>query len=239
MDSTDNHTTNIVTQTTLTEANEQKSLAKRMRAHVGQLISRKDVLQNYKPVFSQSSNVANVIQITPSTPAPAQGQNVRRSSRLFSNSYSVKENNKSPNRNKFTTPKSPSRKTKQKLTKCNLNKNNTYTDLNVRNKIEKEKSETVTSNEGRTNSSGGSNNFVQQAAQMQKQSAEGLMHLLRNMGQAYLYLSHFECKKAIEELQSLPGHHYETAWVYSMLGKPNFTKTFYTKIQSFNIFLSH
>lgn len=219
MDGDENHTANVVTQSTLIEVNEQKSLAKRMRAHVGQLISRKDMLQNYKPMSSQSSNVANVIQLTPGTPAPAQGQNVRRSSRLFSNSYSVKENNKSPNRNKFTTPKSPSRKTKQRLTKCNPNKNHTYTELNVRNKIEKEKSETVTSNDGKTNSSGGSNNFVQQAAQMQKQSAEGLMHLLRCIGQAYQYLSQFDCKKAIEELQSLPSHHYETTWVYTMLGK--------------------
>lgn len=219
LDSAENHgSSNTGSQTTLTEANEQKSLAKRMRAHVGQLISRKDVLQNYKPVFSQSSLVNNVI--TPGTPAPPQtGQNVRRSSRLFSNnSYSVKENNKSPNRNKFATPKSPSRKTKQRLAKCNLNKNNTYTELNARNKIEKEKTETITSTENKTGIGALQQNYVQQAASIQKHSAEGLMCLLRDMGQAYLNLSQFECKKAIEELKSLPVHQFETTWVYSMLG---------------------
>lgn len=188
-----------------------------MRAHVGQLISRKDVLQNYKPVFSQSSNVTNVI--TPGTPVPT-GQSVRRSSRLFSNSYSVKENNKSPNRNKFATPKSPSRKTKQRLAKCNLNKNNAYTELNARNKLEKEKTETVTS-DSKTNSIG-VNNYVQQATNMQKHSAEGLMCLLRDIGVAYLHLTQFECKKAIDELKNLPTHHFETPWVYSMLGLAHF-----------------
>lgn len=186
-----------------------------MRAHMGQLISRKDMLQNYKPVFSQSSNVTNVI--SPCTPVPTQtGQNVRRSSRLFSNNYSVKENNKSPNRNKFATPKSPSRKTKQRLAKCNLHKNNTFTELNARNKIEKEKTETITSTDAKTNTVG-VNNYIQQATNMQKHSAEGLMHLLRDMGQAYLHLKQFECKKAIEELQALPVHHFETTWVYCVL----------------------
>lgn len=220
LDSAENHgSANVMSQTTLTEANEQKSLAKRMRAHMGHLISRKDDLQNYKPVFSQSSNMNNVIPMTPGTPAPVQtGQNVRRSSRLFSNnSYSVKENNKSPNRNKFATPKSPSRKTKQRLAKCNLNKN-TYTELNARNKLEKEKAETVTSTDNKANIGTLQQNYIQQAADIQKHSAEGLMCLLRDMGQAYLDLSQFECKKAIEELKALPVHHFETTWVYSMLG---------------------
>lgn len=114
-----------------------------VRAHVGHLISRKETpLQNSKPM-----NLNNTLSVTPETPLPINNiqsnQNVRRSSRLFSNN-SVKENNKSPNRNKFATPKSPSRKTKQRITKCNLNKNNTYME-NARNRLEKEKSETVTS----------------------------------------------------------------------------------------------
>lgn len=106
-------------------------------------------MQQGKPVFSQTSNTsntANIVAVTPTappSPAPTlQGQNVRRSSRLFS--HSVKENNKSPHRNKFTTPKSPSRKTKARLTKTNLNKNN-FKDLNEKIRNEKEKSETITS----------------------------------------------------------------------------------------------
>lgn len=61
-------------------------------------MSRKETpLQQGKPVFSQSgntSNSANIVTVTPTTPTPAaptlQGTNVRRSSRLFSHSYSVK-----------------------------------------------------------------------------------------------------------------------------------------------------
>lgn len=210
----------IVLQTTLTEVNDQhKSLAKKVRAHMGQLINRKDPpLQNSKPVFSQSSNVSNTMSISPSTPTTI---NVRRSSRLFSShSSSVKENNKSPNRNKFVTPKSPSRKTKQKINKCNINKTNTYTE-NVKNRLEKEKAETITTSvESRNNSaiSTNSNNPTQQAIMIQKQSAEGMMSLLRDMGKAYLHLSQFNCKAAIEEFGSLPIHHYSTSWVYSMIG---------------------
>lgn len=66
-----------------------------------QFMSRKETpLQQGKPVFSQSgntSNTANIVTATPTTPTPApqtlQSTNVRRSSRLFSHSYSVKVNN--------------------------------------------------------------------------------------------------------------------------------------------------
>lgn len=203
--------------TTLSEANEIKSFTKKVRAHVGNFINRKDILQNNKPVFSQSSNVTNSMSVTPSiastTPAPVQtSQSVRRSSRLFSNSYSVKENNKSPNRGKFATPKSPSRKTKQRLGKGSLYELNNM-DLNARNKIKKEKSETITTNEIKLN-----NNVQTSVTQLQKQSAEGLMKLFKELGQAYLYLSQYNCKAAIDILLSLPPQQYNTTWVYSMIG---------------------
>lgn len=60
------------------------------------------------------------------------------------NFFLYQENNKSPNRNKFATPKSPSRKTKARLSKTNLNKAN-FNELNERNRNEKEKTETITS----------------------------------------------------------------------------------------------
>lgn len=203
---------------------------------MGNLI-RKDILQNNKPVFSQSSNVTNTIPMSPSTP-------VRRSSRLFSNSYSVKENNKSPNRNKFAAPKSPSRKTKQRLTKCSLNEFNNCMDLNARNKLRKDKSETVTSTETKStvitnsnnnNASANNNNVNQQviAAFIQKQSAEGLMCLLRELGEAYLHLSQFDCKLAVEELSSLPPHQYHTAWVFSMIGLAYFEMADYENCVKF------
>ncbi|KAJ3662185.1 hypothetical protein Zmor_006541 [Zophobas morio] len=213
-------TPNLVSQPKLTESNNHhQSLAKRMKAQVDQLMNRKEILPNCKPLFSQSTNVTK----TPTIPLTVQPC-PRRSSRLFSNSYSVKENTKSANQNKFATPKSPSRKTKR-ITKCNLNKNSTYTELNTRNKLEKEKSETVTSTDTKNEKSAISNNSsnsiescVQQAILMQKQSAEGLMCLLRNLGQAYLNLSNFDCKAAIEELNSLPPNQFETSWVYCLMG---------------------
>lgn len=214
-------TPNLVSQPKLTESNNHhQSLAKRMKAQVDQFINRKEpILPNCKPLFSQSTNVTKTPTISLSVqPCP----NVRRSSRLFSNSYSVKENNKSPNRTKFATPKSPSRKTKQRMAKCNLNKTTAYSELNTRNRIEKEKTETVTSDTKIEKSAISNNNTietcVQQAVLMQKQSAEGLMCLLRNLGQAYLHLSNFDCKAVIEELNGLPPNQFQTAWVYCLLG---------------------
>ncbi|KAJ8957561.1 hypothetical protein NQ318_020601 [Aromia moschata] len=222
---------NMLSQPTLTESNSHhQSLTKRMRAHVDQLINRKEsIFQNCKPVFSQSTNVP--ASKTPTIPLAVQpGQNVRRSSRLFSNSYSVKENNKSPNRTKFATPKSPSRKTKQRMSKCNLNKNSGYVDLNTRNKIEKEKTETVTS-EVKTEKSAippnAADNCIQQAIYMQKQSAEGLMCLLRDLGQAYLDLAQFDCDSCIEHLNSLPPNQFNTSWIYCLLGLAAFEQADY------------
>lgn len=237
---------NLSSHVTLTEANDQKSLAKRVRAHVGQLISRKDTpLQQGKPVFSQSgntSNTANIVTVTPTTPTPPpptlQGPNVRRSSRLFSHSYSVKENNKSPNRNKFATPKSPSRKTKgNRLSKTNLNnKTNFNNDLNEKNRnvvvVDKEKNETITSEKMLTatnNTLNSQTNVNHCALIVQKQCAEGLMSLLRDLGMAYQHLSQYNCNQAIEILSALPAHHYNTGWVLSMLAKSHFEMNDYKK----------
>ncbi|XP_032689965.1 cell division cycle protein 27 homolog [Odontomachus brunneus] len=229
------------THTTLTEANDQKSLAKRVRAHVGQLMSRKETpLQQGKPVFSQSgnaSNTANIVTVTatPTPPSPTlQGTNVRRSSRLFSHHhYSVKENNKSPNRNKFATPKSPSRKTKARLAKTNLNKTNF--ELNERNRNEKEKSETITSEKAiaNTNALNTQSNNIHCAVTLQKQCAEGLMSLLRELGIAYQHLSQFKCTQAIEVLNILPTQHYNTGWVLSMLARAHFEMMDYKKAASY------
>lgn len=83
------------------------------------------------------------------------------------------ENNKSPNRNKFTTPKSPSRKTKTRISKSSNIRSN-FNDLNEKNKSEKEKSETVTSEKviAHTNAFNQSNNAnVPSPLTIQKNSA--------------------------------------------------------------------
>lgn len=148
-----------------------------------------------------ASNTANIVTVTAanptSPPSPTfQSTNVRRSSRLFShNSVKVRlftlillvmflylqscydlhifqENNKSPNRNKFATPKSPSRKTKARLAKTNLNKTN-FNELNERNRNEKEKSETITSEKAVANANAlnAQNNNIHSGITLQKQSA--------------------------------------------------------------------
>lgn len=75
-----------------------------------------------------------------------------------------------------------------------------------------EKSETITSE------SKNSSTILQQAVQMQKQSADGLMTLLRDIGQASVALSNYDCPKAIQLLESLPPQHFNTPWIYSLVG---------------------
>ncbi|KYN06505.1 Cell division cycle protein 27 like protein [Cyphomyrmex costatus] len=118
------------------------------------------------------------------------------------------ENNKSPNRNKFATPKSPSRKTKARLAKANLNKTN----FNERNKNEKEKSETITSEKAVTNANAlnAQNNNIHSSITLQKQSAEGLMSLLRELGMAYQHLSQYKYTHVAHILSILPSRHYNT-----------------------------
>lgn len=135
-------------------------------------------------------------------------------------------------RNKFATPKSPSRKTKQRISKCNLNKNSNFSDLNTRNnKMDKEKTETITSDpkidKSAITNTNNVENCLQQVINLQKASAEGLMSLLREIGQAYLDLSKFECASSIETLTSLPPNQFNTSWVYCLLGMAYFEQADY------------
>ena len=101
------------------------------------------MLQENKPVVTTQCS-PNQQQQNQQQPQPLQTtQSVRRSSRLFSNNYSVKENNKSSNVNKFTRPRSPPRKANKRITKLSI-KTST---LNEKNSLisEKEKIETITS----------------------------------------------------------------------------------------------
>lgn len=52
---------------------------------------------------------------------------------------------------------------------------------------------------------------------MKKQSAEGLMTLLRDLGQGYLHLSHYECQEAIRCFEEIPLQHMQSSWVQSMI----------------------
>lgn len=231
-------------QQTLNETNEQsKSNNKKLRSNVSNLVNRKEApLQISKPIFSQTGN------ITPRTQNTLGGQNVRRSSRLFTSSnYSVKENNKSPMINKFAAPRSPPRKTKQRLTsKINL-ANTALNEINNEKQqkqnvsLEKEKIETITSAANDINNKvliNNSKNSAQCVAQhilnMKKQSAEGLMALMRLLGEGYMQLSQYNCKSAIDAFSSIPKQHYTSSWVQSMLAKAHYERRDYES--SANIF---
>ncbi|XP_021695631.1 cell division cycle protein 27 homolog [Aedes aegypti] len=235
----------------IAESDQQKmalsSSNKKMRGHhnlgtMGIIINRKSdttaspmLLQqqstNTKPnVFSQTGNQMTTPRTPNTTGAPIlTSQYVRRSSRLFSNSNcSVKENTKSPQlNNKFVAPRSPPRKSKQRISK-NLNSSTANLLENVERKSStggdgKEKIETITSSETLSekvfinNSINSAQKMAQQVLAMKKQSADGLMTLLRELGQGYLRLQSYDCEKAIEHFSNVPPHHYNSSWVQSMI----------------------
>lgn len=167
---------------TLTDSNEQKALPKivnSLRAQMGQL---KDA------VFSP-------------TPRLTLGPAPRRSSRLFSNnsSYSVKENNKSPGR-KFVTPKSPSRKSKQRTVKSTVNKSNNSVDA-----AERGKAVETTPNVTPKNS-----------------NCIALLNLMRDLGEAYRALAFLDCKTSIKLFQEVPTKQSTSPWVQTMIARAHY-----------------
>ncbi|XP_050529418.1 cell division cycle protein 27 homolog isoform X2 [Daktulosphaira vitifoliae] len=179
----------LVPSGTLNETNDQKFISKR----------------SSKPVFSQSGNTGNINNLGTqqvSTPPSPMSHVVRRSSRIITNSCSVKENNKSPSK-KFTSPKSVSRKIKTGI----VSKKTVFTDITERNPKDRGGIDVETTT------------LAQQALNLQKKTAEGLMSLLRDIGVAYLQLSKFNCKKAIQLFQNLPPQQHKTGFVLSMIGK--------------------
>lgn len=204
----------------LSETNDQIKTysCKKLRSNVVNITNRKEApLQVSKPVFNQTSNTTPRAQNTI-------GQNVRRSSRLFTNN-SVKENNKSPLINKFALPQTPPRKNKPRLS----SKTNANTALNEINSekpqkqisdLDKEKIETITSaTHINTKSHNNSQNLAHHILNMRKQSADGLMSLLRSLAEAYQQLSVYSCTEAIQTFNSIPKHHYNSCWVQSMIAR--------------------
>ncbi|XP_027052490.1 cell division cycle protein 27 homolog [Pocillopora damicornis] len=51
---------------------------------------------------------------------------------------------------------------------------------------------------------------------------DGLMALLKQIGQAYVHLSSYECKQALNAFSSLAPHHYNTGWVLTQVGRAHF-----------------
>lgn len=189
---------------------------KKIRGHLGSLVSRKEIptpLQQTKPVvLNQSSNFTpNRTQFTQQQQQQDQRTNVRRSSRIFSN-YSVKENNKSPNM-KFVQPRSPPKKTSKRVSKSSSKA--TLNELNEKNMLltEKERSETITSAQPTVELT-----YGQHIAVLKRHSADGLMQLLQELGQAYLHLQQYEMDEALAVIESkVPPRHFTSSWVQSVI----------------------
>lgn len=214
----------------LSDTNDQnKHNRKNLRSNVSNSGGRKEApLQISKPVFTQTGNT------TPRTQNSLGGQNVRRSSRLFT-SNSVKENSKNPLGNKFAAPRSPPRKNKQRLTsKMNLS-NSALNEINTEkpqkqiSDLDKEKIETITSTGHVPNvrTMNNSHNATRQILTLRKQSADGLMSLMRTLAEAYLELSQFHCDEAIDLFNSIPKHHIMATWVQSMIARAYYEKRAY------------
>jgi len=143
-----------------------------------------------------------------------------------SSSSSVKENNKNQTENKVPSPRVPAKKTKAKLTWTPQQLNN-----------EKNKSDIVTSTHDMTGGVGGKvagsavTSCTAQVAQLQRQSANGLMLLLQDLARAYQALTQYDCKTAVELFSALPPRHYHTGWVLCQLGRAHFEMTNYQKAE--------
>lgn len=168
---------------------------------------------NKPAVFAPAGNNSNF----QSPPSGQPNPNVRRSSRLFGNSNSVKENNKSPAR------KTKTRSSKSQSSLSELNEKNKSENQDIISPTDKPYPEKPPSPQS----------LAQQAFAIQKQSADGLMALLRDMGSAYQQLAQYNCERAIELLSALPTQHYRTGWVLSHIGKAYFEMNDYQQAIKF------
>ena len=60
--------------------------------------------------------------------------------------------------------------------------------------------------------------------------SDGLMSLLKQIGQAYVHLSAYECKQALNAFSSLAPHHYNTGWVLTQVGRAHFELAEYQQV---------
>lgn len=158
------------------------------------LLNQEESSEKKKQPMTRRSQELNTpkFQIFSHNNLTPQASNVRRSSRLFSSSNSVKENNKS---SRFQA-----KKTKARSSRTQEPKESELNDIN--------KPET--------------DSVMQAAINMQKASAEGLMQLFKELGKAQWYLGHYMCREAIDVLSELPPQHYSTGWVLTTLARSHF-----------------
>lgn len=181
------------------------------------------------PVFSQSGNMnisKDSQQSVTNMGCPSNTPSLRRSTRLFNHTNSsVKENNKNQAiENRSIVGRGAGRRTKSKLS---------YTpqQMNERNKIQSGITQSSTAVK-KILATPADSNAQPHVAEMQKQSASGLMLLLQQLAKAYQALSQYKCKEAIELFEKIPVHHHHSGWVLCQIGKAYFELCEYKKAKA-------
>ncbi|XP_076459147.1 cell division cycle protein 27 homolog [Babylonia areolata] len=164
------------------------------------------------PVFSLSGN-SNTRDVS-SQPQCGNPPSVRRSSRLFGNSSSVKENNKSQGKCRFTSPRGVGRKSKTRGSKSQQ-------ELNELNKSEGGPGSKVTPHPDLPTPA--------MILHMQQQSLGGLLKLMQGVGKAYAALSQYDCARSVQLFEELPEHQYSTAWVLTHIATAHFEQGHFQK----------
>ena len=187
----------------------------------------------------------NNIYVNSTSSTPNQNstiQNLRRSSRLFNSSSSVKENNTKTTRNinQENNKKTLQTCSKTPTKRIKMSSNNSSTSLHkqaTNNNSTTTTTTTATDTEFNTTDYQKHNNeknllitsqaiisedLKQAGLKMQKASAEGLLNLLSYLGQAALAIGQFKCEHAINILQKLPKKHYQSGYVLTAIGRAYF-----------------
>lgn len=173
-------------------------------------------------IFSQSGNINQQEQtatlVSASLTSTTQSNSLRRSSRLFNSSSSVKENSKTTSRNNENNKTTVCSKTPPKKQRKQTTTSSTVTSATITLTREKTENENELKNEFLKLQSV-NEDLMQAGLKMQRSSAEGLMSLLRRLGEAQLSLGQFQIPNAIKVLKSLPAKHLSSGWVLSALGR--------------------
>ncbi|KAI1293595.1 Cell division cycle protein 27 -like protein [Halotydeus destructor] len=170
-------------------------------------------------IFSQSGNInseSNSLQSAAAlAPTGVSSLPLRRSSRLFNSSSSVKENTKNSARNQENNKGSVINKTPTKKTRKNATSTISNTSLQKEselNELNKQEVKGLSSNE----------DIMHTGLKLQKASAEGLMNLFVQLGKALSFQGQFHSLNAIDVLRTLPQKHFNSGWVQSALGRAYF-----------------
>jgi anaphase-promoting complex subunit 3 len=151
--------------------------------------------------------MANVITPSPVSLPP------RRSSRLFGSTQSVKENSKGPGKGRI--------KSKSRLLQSS-NRQMSENELNEKNRLSDGKERiggAVLEPDSKPCRPGQPVNLPAEAEKLQRASVKGLLHLLRQLGSAFLLVGQYDCREAARLLELLPARHAASSWVLATLGK--------------------